>query len=85
MSFVCYLRGNAVRFFAAHFSGDLGYVFQKFAPKIFFRTLLGKFSGANLYWERFIGCCREFLYGKVYSFARKAPRQNVLFLLAWRF
>ena len=27
--FVCYLRGNAVRFFAAHFFGDLGYVLGK--------------------------------------------------------
>ena len=37
-----------MRFFAAHFSGAFGYVFQKFAPKIFFRTLLGKiFTGGG--------------------------------------
>ena len=42
MSFVCYLRGNAVRFFAARFSGDLSYVFQKFDPKIFFSDIVGE-------------------------------------------
>ena len=48
VSFACYLGGNAVRFSAARFSGDLGYVFQKFAPKIFFQTLLGKIFGCEL-------------------------------------
>ena len=42
VSFVCCLRGNAVWFFAARFSGDLGHVFQKFAPKIFFSDFVGE-------------------------------------------
>ena len=54
--FVCYLRGNAVRFVAARFSGDLGYVFQKFAPKIFFRTLWGNIFGCELVLGGHIRC-----------------------------
>ena len=86
VSFVCSLRGNAVRFFAARFSGDLSYVFSKVRPEDTFSDIVGeKFSGANLYWERFIGHCRGFLYGKAYSFVRKTQRQKVLLLLAWLF
>ena len=58
--FVCNLRGNAVRFFAARFFRRLRPCFSKVRPEDIFSDIVGKFSGANLYWERFIGCCRGF-------------------------
>ena len=46
--FCVLFKGKCCAFFAARFSGDLSYVFQKFAPKILFRTLLGKIVGCEL-------------------------------------
>ena len=74
LSFACYLGGNAVRFSAARFSGDLGYVFKSSPRRYFFGHCWGKFSGANLYWERFIGRCRGFLYGKSLQLLPEKPR-----------
>ena len=44
--FVCYLRGNAVRFFAARFFGDLGYVLGKIL--LMSGPLFGKIFGSEL-------------------------------------
>ena len=73
VSFVCYLRGNAVRFFAARFSGDLGYVFEKFAPKIVFRTLLGKIFGCELVLGRFYRVLSWISIWKSLQFCSKNP------------
>ena len=73
MSFVCYLRESAVRFFAARFSGDLSYVFQKFAPKIFFRTLLGNILGCELVLGTFYRALSGISIWKSRQFCSKNP------------
>ena len=56
-------------------------MFFKSSPRrYFFGHCRGKFSGANLYWERFIGCRRGFLYGKSYIFARKTRGRKFSFV-----
>ena len=61
-------------------------MFSKVRPEDIFSDIVGEnFRVRTCTGNVFIGRCRGFLYEKVYSFARKTPRQKVLFLLAWLF
>ena len=80
VSFACYLGGNAVRFSAARFSGDLGYVFQKFAPKRFFRTLLGKIFGCELVLGTFYRALSWFSIWKSLQLLPENPAKSSLLL-----
>ena len=78
--FCVLLRGHAVRFVAARFSGDFGYVFQSSPRRYFFGHCLGKDSGANLYWERFIGCCRGLIWNILHFPPQNPAAEKSLFL-----
>ena len=73
-------------FFAARFSGDLGHVFQKFAPEDIFSDIVGE----NF---RVRTCTGSVFSGVVVDFNMEYPtfsppknlRQQVLFFLALRF
>ena len=84
MSFACYLGGNAVRFSAARFSGDLGYVFRKVRPEDVFSDIVGENLRVRTCTGNVLsGVVVDFYVERVYSFRLKNPAAKSSLLLSF--